>query len=474
MASYRLKTILLTIAFLVGVASCGGGTQLAGGGIGGTGISQGPITRFGSIFVNGVEFNTSGATIIKDGTTIHPIDTSDLKNYLKIGMVVTVEGDIASNTAGTAVTVTYAKELEGPITSMTANTLTVLGQTVVVDNLTRIETASNSAATIGDLAVNDIIEVSGSPITTGIRATYIEVKQTGAEYELKGTITAVGVNTLTIGNQQVDISVATYNFTPAVGNYVEVKGGSFTGSTLVASTLELKSRGFSTANADKAELQGFVTSVGSASDFVLDAQTVQTTAQTTFNGGIAADIKAGLRLEVEGALVNGALVATKIKFEDGLQLEGNIATLDTATGVLTLDSYPGIDIAFNSALTEAEGSTDLATLTVGDRIKARGRKLDGTCANTTCMLATQLTLESGNSGAGSAALLQGTVESVADPLITILGVPVDTSVITTFEGDGVTDRSSFFSKVKVGSLVEIHGTRDAGGNVTWESIDLDD
>ena len=64
----------------------------------------------------------------------------------------------------------YVKELEGPITAKTANTLTVLGQTVIVDNLTKIETTGNSAATIGDLAVNDIVEVSGSPSATGIRA----------------------------------------------------------------------------------------------------------------------------------------------------------------------------------------------------------------------------------------------------------------------------------------------------------------
>ena len=53
MAIQHLRNILLTAAFLVGVVSCGGGgSQIAGGGIGGTGISQGPITQFGSIFVN--------------------------------------------------------------------------------------------------------------------------------------------------------------------------------------------------------------------------------------------------------------------------------------------------------------------------------------------------------------------------------------------------------------------------------------
>jgi len=473
MASHRVKIILTTIALLVGVASCGGGggVQTAGGGIGGTGVSQGPITGFGSIFVNGVEFNTNSATIIKDGNTVS-------QNDLKIGMVVTVDGSIDSSTSGSATTVTYIKELEGPITAKTTNTLTVLGQTIIVDDLTKIVTASNSAAAIGDLAVNDIVEVSGSPSASGIRATYIGVKTSGAEYELKGVISALTNTTITIGNQLVDISVASYSFAPALGNYVEVKGSNFTGSTLIASTLELKTRGLGSNSKDKAELQGFVTSVSSATDFVLDQQPVHIDTQTNFNGGTSTDIKTGLRLEVEGALINGTLNATKIKFEDDLQLQGNIATLDTTAGVLTLDSYPGIDISFNSALTDEEDSTDLGALAVGDRIKARGRKLGGTCANTTCMLATQLKLESsgssGGSSTGTTALLQGSVESVADPLITILGVTVDTSGISVFDGDGVTDKASFFNQVEVGSLVEVHGTRDGLGNVTWESIDLDD
>lgn len=472
MASHRLRITLLTIACVVGVAACGGGTQLAGGGIGGTGISQGPITGFGSIFVNGVEFNTDGATVIKDGTTIHPKSRDELQTHLKEGMVVTVDGSIDSSTSGTANTVTYAKELEGPITSMTANTLTVLGQTVVVDDLTRITTASSSAAAITDLSPGDTVEVSGFPAATGIRATYIEGKQSAGEYELNGAVTAVSGTTITIGSQVVDISVARYSFTPAVGDYVEVKG-SITGSTLMASTLELKTRALGSGSKDRAELQGFVTSVSSATDFVLDQQPVQINAQTRFNGGAAADIKAGLRLEVEGPLVSGTLIATKIKFEDDQELQGNIATLDTATGVLTLDAYPGIDISFNHTLTETEGGADLNALAVGDRIKVRGRKLEGTCGNTSCMLATQLERES-SGGTGSATLLQGTVEKVDDPLITILGVTVDTSVITTFEGDGITDRTSFFNKVAVDSLVEVHGSRDSLGNVTWESIELDD
>jgi hypothetical protein len=466
MAIQHLKNILLTAAFLVGVASCGG-TQLAGGGIGGTGISQGPITGFGSIFVNGVEFNTVNATIIKDGATV-------TQNDLEVGMVVTVDGDIASSTSGTATTVTYAKELEGPITAKATNTLTVLGQTVIVDDLTKIVVAGITSPTIDNLSLNDTVEISGTLTANGIRATYIEVKSPTADVELKGTIAAKTATTLTIGGQLVDISAVTPSFTPAIGDYVEVKG-SLVGSTLAATSLELKSRTLGSGSKDKAELQGFVTGVSSVTDFVLDAQPVQTDAQTNFNGGIATDIKTGVKLEVKGALVNGVLIATIVNFKDDLELEGNIATIDTVNDILTLDSYPGIDISYNSVLTEAEGGADLNTLAIGNHVKIRGRTVNGsTCSNNSCMLATQLQLESSNPGAGLTALLQGPVEVVADPLITILGVTVDTTAIQTFSGDGVSNRTSFFAKLKVGSLVEVHGTRDTLGNVSWESIDLDD
>jgi len=51
------RTIFLTglsiaLALAVFVAACGGSGGIAGGGIGGTGISVGAISGFGSIYVN--------------------------------------------------------------------------------------------------------------------------------------------------------------------------------------------------------------------------------------------------------------------------------------------------------------------------------------------------------------------------------------------------------------------------------------
>ena len=81
-------TRLFAVALIAALAACGGGggggggggDSLAsaptgagdsggsGGGIGGTGLSSsGTIDGFGSIFVNGIEFETESAEIVVDG-----------------------------------------------------------------------------------------------------------------------------------------------------------------------------------------------------------------------------------------------------------------------------------------------------------------------------------------------------------------------------------------------------------------------
>jgi len=75
---------------LCALASCGGGTS----GPGGSGATSafGTITAFGSVFVNGIEFSTSGATIVRDG---NPAAESNLR----VGMVVTVNGSRSRSSA---------------------------------------------------------------------------------------------------------------------------------------------------------------------------------------------------------------------------------------------------------------------------------------------------------------------------------------------------------------------------------------
>ena len=96
-----LRLTILTIIFSL-AAACGGGSSGGStpppnddpggpvGGIGRTGIAQGPISTFGSVVVNGVRYDTSSASFTINGETGSESD-------LEVGQVVTVSGTIDDN-----------------------------------------------------------------------------------------------------------------------------------------------------------------------------------------------------------------------------------------------------------------------------------------------------------------------------------------------------------------------------------------
>src|SRR6202521_2792330 len=108
----REFTTIVAAAVLL-LASCGGPTQLAGiQGSGSPVVASGPITGFGSIFVNGVEYATSNAQIRID-------DQPGAESQLLVGEVVTVTGSVnADGKTGTATQVTFSGDVAGPITQI--------------------------------------------------------------------------------------------------------------------------------------------------------------------------------------------------------------------------------------------------------------------------------------------------------------------------------------------------------------------
>jgi hypothetical protein len=296
----------------------------AGGGVGGTGISQGPITAFGSVFVNGVEFSTKGTVINKNGSP-------SIQDDLRKGMVVTVQGTFDANgTKGTANQLDFNDNLEGPIQSIDNGTqsLVVMGQTVKVDSGTRYEVVTG----FGDLQIGYVIEVSGLPQAGGtILATYIELMSTsytpGEEIEVKGMISGLdpSAHSFLIGSLTVDYNGLTSDNLPrgglSDGIFVEVKStaGFDINGVLIASKVESFNGGISGNEGSRLELEGFVTQFDplNPNNFDVNGQPVSTTGATVYEGGISSDLALNARVEVEGTLdANGVLIANKISFDD--------------------------------------------------------------------------------------------------------------------------------------------------------------
>ena len=315
------KTLgVLLITLLSACGGGGGGGSASNGGIGGTGVATGPITGFGSVFVNGIEFDTSGnIQITLDGEPNHS------QSDLKIGQVVTIKGTISDDgTKGTATSIEFEDDVEGPVQSidLATNTIVVLGLTVQATATTVFDGFASLAA----LAVNDIVEVSGLPDATGkIVATHIEKHSNyvaGTEIEVKGMIANLTATTFTIGTLTVDYSLVLPQDRPATlsnGLFVEVKANTLpdpiTG-VLTATKVEVEDEDEGAVEGNELDLEGFVTDFVSATEFKVNGQAVTTNFQTSYEHGVAADLANNVRVEVEGRLTGGVLVAEEISFED--------------------------------------------------------------------------------------------------------------------------------------------------------------
>ncbi|MFO7593721.1 MAG: DUF5666 domain-containing protein [Pseudomonadota bacterium] len=462
-------------ALLVGLASCSDSGSVAEGGIGGTGISMGSVTEIGSIWVNGVEYDTTGATITfaDDGVEVTDTQGTAGGDTLLRGMVVRVEGTKnVDGVSGTATRVSYADNLEGPIDEViTPNTLVVLGQTVIVDNLT-LDANGNPLNDVASFTAKEVVEVSGHLDANGnIRATYIE--KTGSdELELKGWVdSTTPPYSFTIGALTVDTSAIGREVSDLQGEFVEVSGSSYSAGELIASSVEISSAALSSDDYDEAEMSGIVTRVDSTTSFVLGGQQVSHGDGTEFNGGLSTDIAPGVRLEVEGSLSAGVLVADAIAFGDGIELAATVLGKDETTSSITLKGLldangQPLSVKVDDVLTEFEGIADsFAAIAVGNRVELRARDTG------TELLALKLSVaEGGDTGV----VLQGPLEEkdAVAGTVTVLGVSASGFERYEVENTGTVSETEFFSSIAVGDLLELEGEL-SGTEVLWKRVELD-
>lgn len=436
-----------------GIGGTGGG---GGGGIGGTGAAYGEITGFGSVWVNGVRYDTSTASFRKDDDSVSQSD-------LRVGMVARIEG---SATAGTATLVSVDSALKGRVEQATLDGYVVMGQTVRVDAGTAFDNNLRPAA-------GDLVEVHGLPQTGGvIAASYIERKSTPATppFAVTGFVSAhdTAASTFRVGALTVAYGGADVGDMPAgswVGLVVEAKGSTCTGTpvcgTLTASKVEPS--GPRIATSPKAEIEGFVSSL-TVDGFMLGGQRVIVGAGTTYEDGVAADLLVGTKVEVEGPITDGVMTASKVEFKAGVRIEADVLAI--VGDRLTLAGLPGIEVQI-TAQTELKDLGSIADVVPGLHVRLRGRPVGATQ-----VVATEFEARSPDIDVE----LRGSVSSVNGTLITVLGVVIDTTGLpdSAFrEEDVVIGRTAFFAALAGGRAIQASGER-SGAAVTWRELELED
>jgi hypothetical protein len=479
------RIYLAAIAALLTLTACGGGsgggTTPGGGDDGGSGgidgrgtavVSQGSITGFGSIIVNGVEYETTGTEFEIDGDV-------GTESELEIGDVVLIAGEINDDgTTGTATTVTFDDVVEGPVTAKDAGLLqlTVLGQTVqVVDGETLFD--DTPPITFASIDVGDVIEVSGFRLADGtISATRIEGKPAGGEWEVTGVVSNLSGMMFDIEGLTVDFSAAILDNFPGAGpengQPVEAKGMSLgANGELLATKVEYKGNVLGGAAGAYVELEGYITRFASVSDFDVSGLPVNA-GSATFEGGTSADLNLNLKVEVEGNInSNGVLVAEKveIKTATGIRVVGLVGSISP------LEVF-GIQINASDLTTRFDDKSELglenmklADINVGDYLEVRGQEQP-------LGQITAFTIERDDSDPRRE--LRGFVTAKAQPNLTVLGVTIVTTGTTVYrDSRGATEEpmpeADFWAAVQEGSRVDAQGTETDTTTLTATEVALE-
>lgn len=284
-------------------------------------VASGVITRLDKFTVNGVEFRIDGSQIIVD-------DQSGSQDQLGVGMYVTVEGSLDANgNTGTASKIIFENEIEGVVEAnnmASDGTLKIMGQTVIVDTNTRFESELVEVNNASEIPLNSFVEISGFSSRNGdIHATRIEVKsdtyKIDAEFEIKGTVTALTETSFFIGEMEIDYAGAGFeDFSNAPlkeGMYVEVKTTTLPeDGLLVASKIELED--VSHKSQHSAEIEGIVSESATDTSFVLNGHTIYIDGNTAFEHGDKSDLVTGQKVEVEGSYDHEArFLANQVDFK---------------------------------------------------------------------------------------------------------------------------------------------------------------
>ncbi len=472
-----VAALLLAAAISLIIAACGGGGggSVAGGGIGGTGVTNGTITGFGSVIVNGQKFE------VVNGRTQITIDDnpSGTQTQLQLGMIVAVQYTQESGQL-VADKIDYRSDVKGPASvNAAASTLQVLNQTVLVDNQTCVQVTDDSnecvtgAAGLAALASGDSVEVCGNRDDQGqLRATRVR-KKASSEIEIRGQMSSLNTSATTFSLNGLTVNYASAQAngkvtgTLANGATVEVKASAApVGNVLTATEVKVESSGGGSTGTT-VEIENLITRFASASDFDVGTQKVQATGSTVYENGTASNLATNLKVKVKGTLnSSNVLVADLVSFRPTIEIEASVSTTP-ASSILTLLGTPGVSVKTNSLTTFKDNRDSVPGFGFGNIAQGDYLKILAQPSGSEIVATRVERIQAQND-----VELRGVVSSKTTTSMTILGITVQTSGATQFESEldsQVDTQSEFFAALTAGQSVA-----KASGTFSVQTINADE
>jgi Domain of unknown function (DUF5666) len=278
----------------------------------------GPVSSFvstASFKVRGVPVDASGTGILfKNGTA------ANLANGVAVRFEGTVVNDVVKPTSIEFVTTPDEKvrAFVGEVSafSATTDTFRLMGVEMKLASSATFKNGDLTTAVKADFGNTDRVQVRGafqagifvvSEVTfkPGIGAVITRTEGGVTSVDISSGVFKVNGTTVRLNGSTTFEGLATNLKT---GAQVEVEGTIVNGE-LVARTVEFRDA----EDNIKASVRGDVSDFVSISDFRLNGQKIDAS-KATFEGGTAAMLLNGAKAEIKGSVVNGVLVAEKVRF----------------------------------------------------------------------------------------------------------------------------------------------------------------
>jgi Domain of unknown function (DUF5666) len=371
----RARCLWLMVALVSAwVSACGGGGME---GTGSFGYTAGPVAGFGSIIVNDVRFDESGARIEnEDGSALS-------RDALRLGMGVEVDsGSIIVSTGGSNAVASRVRRVTALVGIVgardpAAGTLTVFGQPVRTNAGTVFDDALPSglgSVVVGSVVIVDGLLDAGTGVTT---ATRLAPGSASEDFRIRGVVSGLDTTTL-----RFSIGTQTFRYTStgapdglANGAIVRLRVQPEPDSLGYWNVLSSSEAVRVPDDDTETEVEGRVSAFTTTSRFEVDGLPVDASA-ARFEPSAAA-VVAGARVEVEGTMQSGVLVATRVKVEDEdgggggsgdeIEVSGAITSVDSANRRFVVRNTT---IEYDDATRFDDGSE--ADITVGREVEVRG------------------------------------------------------------------------------------------------------
>ena len=396
-------------------------------------IAYGPISRFGSLYVNGIKYETDQAQV----DFIHQQDI----NQLSVGMMVKIQAAWTSPSRRTfdAQKVWFDQHLKGPVEKIAPTSLgiqlTILGTLVTLNEDTVLDNML-----LKNLKVGHVLTVSGIPNTDGsLLATYVSRRSLtlGAQQivEVESKVLAIDIAQQRIFIKGLNVNATNSKWTNTnintlqIGDTLEALGRyNSVNHELIATSITVKNSKLNVKNGNKLSLDGVVSLFQSSSSFYLSGQK-SNAKNAEFLAGSPSALNNKVRIKANGRInEHGVFIIRTIEIiqPTNASIKAPVSSVNANSSEISIlgatgKTKPGT--LFQSKLTNANKYFNINDISPGDWVELKGKwSEDAFTLNTVNAISAQ-----------TKRVLKGQIKKSEDGKISILGITILTNSLLTNE-----------------------------------------